>query len=194
MRARAILALVATLALASTCAPPAYALGTDRYDPEIRAAASRWLPGSDWLRYRSLLYQESKLNPEARSSAGAEGIAQFMPGTWAEVAPALGHGHLTRRHAQAAIEAGAYYLARQMRVWTEPRPYIEQRRLGESGYNGGTGNIIRAQRVCRQHCSPCRDWSQISRYLHHVTGHHADETRTYIQRIERWLRVMRASR
>lgn len=193
--------LIAALAL-TTCAAPAHALGTDRYDPEIRDAAEQWLPGADWLRYRSLLYQESQLDPGARSSAGAEGIAQFMSGTWAEVAPALGHGHLTRRHARAAIEAGAYYLARQMRIWTEDRPYIEKRRLGEASYNAGAGNIIQAQRVCRQGTGPCigqpgrrcRYWSDIGQYLHHVTGHHADETRTYIRRIERWLRVMRAQR
>lgn len=29
------------------------------------------------------LYQESGWNPDARSSAGAQGIAQFIPGTWA---------------------------------------------------------------------------------------------------------------
>lgn len=185
--------------LVSTChIVRADMLGTDDYDPLIMDASERWLPGSDWKRYRAQLYQESLLDPLATSHAGAQGIAQFMPGTWGEVAPLLGFDGLSPYLAEPAIEAGAFYLSKQMATWTEPRPYIEQRRLGESGYNAGTGNIIKAQWHCRNGCGPCgglcRDWSEIKLCLSLVTGRHSHETITYIERIERWLMYMRVSR
>jgi soluble lytic murein transglycosylase-like protein len=50
-----------------------------RYAPAISRAAQRWSVSGALL--AAQLYAESHFNPFARSSAGAEGIAQFMPGT-----------------------------------------------------------------------------------------------------------------
>lgn len=184
------------LCVACLLAGPAWALGTDIYDDRIYQANETWLPGQDWIRYRALLYQESRLQPDALSPVGAEGIAQFMPGTWGDVTKAMGMGAVSPRSASLAIEAGAFYLAGRMRFWTEPRPLLETRRLGEACYNAGCGNILSAQRVCR--ASPChgdcRYWSEIEVHLPQVTGRHADETRQYVERIEHWQRVMRVMR
>ena len=173
---------------------PAHALGTTRYDDDIRAASNRWLTGQDWIRYRALLWQESRLNPDAISPAGAEGIAQFMPGTWESVSRAIGAGALSPRMARPAIDAGAYYLSTRMRIWTEPRPLTERRRLGEACYNAGCGHIIQAQRLCRQYgVLQCRDWHEIQLFLPRVTGHHAAETMSYVASIEHWQRTMHAN-
>src|SRR5690606_20537269 len=56
----------------------------NEYNELIRLAAQKYLPGYDWRLYKAQLWQESKLNPYATSPAGAKGIAQFMPATWAE--------------------------------------------------------------------------------------------------------------
>jgi hypothetical protein len=50
-----------------------------RFAPLIISAAQRWSVSAQLL--AAQLYAESNFNPFARSSAGAEGIAQFMPGT-----------------------------------------------------------------------------------------------------------------
>jgi hypothetical protein len=51
----------------------------DRWAPAISRAAQRWNVGAALL--AAQLWQESRFNPFARSSAGAQGIAQFMPDT-----------------------------------------------------------------------------------------------------------------
>jgi len=50
-----------------------------RFAPLIIRAAQRWSVSAQLL--AAQLYAESNFNPFARSPAGAEGIAQFMPGT-----------------------------------------------------------------------------------------------------------------
>ena len=50
-----------------------------RFAPAIARAAQRWNVGAAVL--AAQLYAESGFNPFARSPAGAQGIAQFMPGT-----------------------------------------------------------------------------------------------------------------
>jgi hypothetical protein len=50
-----------------------------RFAPLIIRAAQRWSVSAHLL--AAQLYAESNFNPFARSPAGAEGIAQFMPGT-----------------------------------------------------------------------------------------------------------------
>jgi soluble lytic murein transglycosylase-like protein len=50
-----------------------------QWAPAISRAAQRWNVGAALL--AAQLYQESKFNPFAESGAGAQGIAQFMPGT-----------------------------------------------------------------------------------------------------------------
>ena len=51
----------------------------ERWAPAIGRAAQRWNVGAALL--AAQIMQESGFNPFARSGAGAQGIAQFMPGT-----------------------------------------------------------------------------------------------------------------
>ena len=51
----------------------------DRYAPMLARAAMRWNVSAALL--AAQLYAESNFNPFATSPAGAQGIAQFMPGT-----------------------------------------------------------------------------------------------------------------
>ncbi|MHB9860702.1 C40 family peptidase [Streptomyces sp. YIM S03343] len=64
-----------SVALAKGSVPAAY-----------RALVQRWgnlCPALNPALLAAQLYQESGFNPNARSAAAAEGIAQFIPGTWA---------------------------------------------------------------------------------------------------------------
>lgn len=161
---------------------------SDRYDPQIRAAAERWLPGWDWRWWKAQLYQESLLRADVCSHAGACGIAQFMPATWREVATQLRlPAGTTPFHADAAIDAGAYYMRRMRGVWTSRRSEDARRELAQASYNAGSGNILRAQRVCiAETRASCLTWAEVAQHLHRVTGRHSAETITYVQRIRRW--------
>lgn len=155
-----------------------------RYDAQIRAAVERhWSDHPDWLAWRAQLYQESRLRPDAVSPVGAAGLAQFMPGTWRDVARELRLPPGVSPHQDIAIDAGAYYMAKQRRAWSTPRPADERQRLAQASYNAGMGNILRAQ----ARCGGARDWADIVPCLPLVTGaRNAAETRGYVEAIARW--------
>lgn len=140
----------------------------------------------DWRWWKAQLYQESLLDPAAVSPVGARGLAQFMPGTWADIAPMLGYGHLSPHVAGPAIEAGAYYMRRLARGWSSPRPEIDRWNLARASYNAGFGNLLAAQRSCG---GPAL-YVEIVACLPQITGRHSRETLTYVERIRRWYEEM----
>ncbi|MDQ3937039.1 MAG: transglycosylase SLT domain-containing protein, partial [Actinomycetota bacterium] len=134
-----------------------------RYAPMIARAARRWGVSAQLL--AAQIYAESNFNPFARSPAGAQGIAQFMPGT----ARGLGlrnpfdpaqaidaQAHLMRDHlrrfgsvplALAAYNAGPAAVARCGCVppYAETRAYVAKivGLLGGAGEAGGFGFAVR---------------------------------------------------
>lgn len=184
--------LLAALLLAlglSAPAPEASAQGAfpTRYDADIRRAVARWWPaGPDWVWWRAQLWQESRFRPEAVSPVGAAGLAQFMPGTWADVSRQLRLPPGASPHQDIAIDAGAYYMARLMAGWRTERPQVERLRLAQASYNAGSGHIVKAQALC----DGARDWVDISPCLPRVTGHNARETQDYVRLIEAHRRRM----
>lgn len=160
----------------------------DKYDRSIKAAASRWMPGVPWRLYKAQLWQESRLDPAARSPAGAEGLAQFMPGTWADTMRALGTAGQPRTLAQPSIEAGAYYMSRLRGQWTTKRPEQDRHDLSLASYNAGLGNILAAQRACKMAVL----YQPIMACLPLITGRHAEETLNYAPLIRKWWSMMEA--
>lgn len=61
--------------------------------------------------------QESGFNPNARSSAGAEGIGQFMPGTWAGLIRRYGMQGASPWDPYAAIQVMARYMGGLIRQY-----------------------------------------------------------------------------
>lgn len=172
----------AILIMMVTIAPAAAGpLIPSTYDRQIRAAAETHLPGLPWTLYKAQLFQESRLKPDARSPVGAEGIAQFMPATWAEVSKAMGYGLVDRRMAEPSIAAGAFYMATLRKRWGDIGD-LERHRFAAGGYNAGNGSIGRARRACDG--SP--SWAVVAGCLPEITGRHAVETTTYVDRIWRW--------
>jgi soluble lytic murein transglycosylase-like protein len=123
-------AVTPTTALASTAAtgPSALPAGTP-YGAEITAAAQR--NGLDPALLAGLIKQESGFNPNAGSSAGAQGLCQLMPGT------ARGLGVTDLHDPVQSIEGGAKYLAQQLKTFNGD----VARAL--AAYNAGPGAVQR---------------------------------------------------
>jgi hypothetical protein len=93
----------------------------------IKLAEKYNLPRDVFL---SLVYQESKFNPEARSRRGAYGLAQLMPGTAADL-------RADRYDPAQNLDAGARYLRQQIdRFGSLP--------LALAAYNAGPTRVARA--------------------------------------------------
>lgn len=93
----------------------------------VRLAEKYNLPRDVFL---SLVYQESRFNPEARSPKGAYGLAQLMPGTASDL-------KADRYDPAQNLEAGARYL-RQLYDRFGSMP------LALAAYNAGPGKVMRA--------------------------------------------------
>jgi soluble lytic murein transglycosylase-like protein len=153
---------------------------TALYDPLIRLAAQDHLYGTDWRLLKAQLMAESALNPHAVSAAGARGIAQFMPDTWAEVTRAMGVPTANITDATFAIPACAFYMAQLLESWTAPRPPMDRYCLALASYNAGKGNLLKAQKLAGM----VNDYKSISAHLASVTGdRNAKETCEYVRRI-----------
>lgn len=99
--------------------------GNQQYDTWIKESASKHGVPANLL--SSLLDVESGYNPNAKSEAGAVGIAQFMPST------AEGMG-IDPTNPQEAIEGAARYLEEKYAKYGNWHQALE-------AYNGGDGNV-----------------------------------------------------
>jgi hypothetical protein len=99
-----------------------------RYAPMIARAAQRWSVSAQLL--AAQIYAESNFNPFARSPAGAQGIAQFMPGT------AHGMGLRDPFDPAQAIDAQAHLMRDLLRRFGSVP-------LALAAYNAGPGAVAR---------------------------------------------------
>jgi soluble lytic murein transglycosylase-like protein len=97
-----------------------------RFAPAISRAAQRWSVSGALL--AAQLYAESRFNPFARSPAGAQGIAQFMPAT------ARAYGLENPFDAAAAIDAQARMMRDLLRQFASVP-------LALAAYNAGPGAV-----------------------------------------------------
>ncbi len=97
-----------------------------RFAPAIARAAQRWSVSGALL--AAQLYEESHFNPFARSSAGALGIAQFMPAT------AAGYGLADPFDAERAIDAQAHLMRDLLRTFASVP-------LALAAYNAGPAPV-----------------------------------------------------
>ncbi|MEA2357894.1 MAG: hypothetical protein QOI62_1154 [Solirubrobacteraceae bacterium] len=95
----------------------------ERFAPAISRAAQRWSVSGALL--AAQLYAESHFNPFARSAAGAQGIAQFMPGTAAAV------GLADPFDAERAIDAQGHLMRDLLRTFASVP-------LALAAYNAGS--------------------------------------------------------
>lgn len=161
-------------------------LFADTYDDLIREAASDFLPGIDWRLGKAQLFQESRLDPNARSPVGALGLGQFMPGTWGDVTKALKMGLVDRRMVEPSILAWGYYMRQLRQRWKMPD--LERHKFALGGYNAGNGNVGRAYSACQQP----QTWDRLTECLPQITGRHSKETIGYVISIWKWWKALLA--
>lgn len=113
-----------------------------QYDELIKQHAQKI--GWDWRLIASLIYQESRFNPRARSWAGAEGLMQVMPAT----AKALGIKS-TSDPAQS-IRGGTNYLKMLYERFYDIPDSINRLQFALASYNCGYGHVRDAQRLAEE--------------------------------------------
>lgn len=108
-----------------------------------------------------------------------------MPMTWKDIAAELGIND--GPESVAAIDVGAYYMAKLRRMWRLDRSAAQRNELAQASYNAGAGNVLKAQRLC----DDARMWPEIAPCMARVTGdRNAAETTGYVRNIRRWWLMM----
>lgn len=93
--------------------------------------------GMNWLQLMAQGFQESALNPDAKSPAGAVGIMQLVPST-AEWLGVPNYGEV-----EGNIHAGAKYMDKLMKRWAKEPGITQDNRFYFSlaSYNAGPGRV-----------------------------------------------------
>jgi soluble lytic murein transglycosylase-like protein len=117
------------LGVAASPATAGTGSGDSPYSAQIDAAAQKY--GIDPALLKGLIQQESGFNPNAGSSAGAQGLTQLMPGT------AKSLGCTNPLDPAQSIDAGARYLRQQLDT------FGGDVRKALAAYNAGPGAVQR---------------------------------------------------
>lgn len=128
-----------------------------RYDRLIRkhAAVINW----DWRLLASLIYQESRFNPRARSWAGAGGLMQLMPAT----ARQLGVGNVYRP--ESNISGGVRFLRYLKKKWQHIEDEEERLKFVLASYNAGPGHVEDARRLAAEYGRNPDLWDRNTAYF-----------------------------
>ena len=151
-RASAVVAIpvavvIATMAVILGVSAPAAARLNDAVPAEFRGfieQAAEDCPGLPAEVLAAQLQQESGFNPAAVSPAGAMGIAQFMPGTWAAWGrDANGNGVASPFEPADAIDAQGRFMCDLLRRAETSGLTGGPIQLALAGYNAGWGAVLR---------------------------------------------------
>jgi len=119
-----------------------YSLNTNtisQYDELIKKRAEMldW----DWRLLASLIYQESRFDPRAKSWAGAGGLMQVMPATAKEL------GIKDRSNPAQSVIGGTKYLQQLWQRFDSISDDTQRIKFVMASYNCGHGHVLDAQRL-----------------------------------------------
>lgn len=159
----------------------------DKYDRYFKKNTKHYFgPAIDWHWFKAQGIAESRLNPKAKSKAGAIGIMQIMPRTYKEIIkkqPNLGSIEEPRWNIAAAI----YYNRQLYKRWKKRKvPPDERLEFTFASYNAGFSRVLKALKKARETKKlppeEVKKWEKISPYA-------PPETRHYIRRIDSLMQV-----
>jgi membrane-bound lytic murein transglycosylase MltF len=136
-----------------------------RLAPLFERYAARY--GFDWLLVAAQGYQESRLDPTARSDAGAVGVMQLLPSTAADV------GITDLTDPEANVHAGVKYLRHLVDRYFDDDGLdpINRTFFAMAGYNAGPSRIARLRRVAAERgLDPDRWFDQVERVVAEEVG------------------------
>ena len=136
-----------------------------------------------WPWFKAQAIAESSLDPTAKSSAGAFGVMQLMPGTSGDMARKLAIRD-TPAVPHVNIRMGIAYDRQCWDIWKKESG-IERVRFMLGSYNAGPGNILKAQKLAGAAKMPTDRWEFIAMCLPEITGKRSAETINYVAKIER---------
>jgi membrane-bound lytic murein transglycosylase F len=163
-----------------------------KYDKYFSKYSKRYFgPGFDWHYFKAQAIAESRLQADAASTIGAQGIMQIMPATFAEILQKNPSIKGTRKQPRWNIAAGIYYDRTIWNLWTAERPFKDRINFMFGSYNAGKGNILKAQKIADAQAINPNLWQSIELALPKVTGKRSKETIGYVRKIERIKEVLR---
>lgn len=121
---------------------PFYSLNQEQispFDPLIKEEARQL--GWDWKLLASMVYQESRFDPEATSWSGARGLMQLMPATAEEL------GVSDRRDATESLKGGIRYLNQLYRRFDEVPDSLQRIKFTLAAYNCGYSHVADARKL-----------------------------------------------
>jgi len=148
---------------------------SSEYDDHFRKYSKRYFgPNFDWRWFKAQAITESHLNPTAISSAGAQGLMQILPTTFADIRAENPH-YIDIYTPKWNIAAGIFY---NRYLFTHKRlsNLGEEQRLMTTfaAYNAGLGGVINA---LNKTAPPADRWQKIS-------PNAPWETQLYVKRIQ----------
>ena len=113
------------------------------YDKYIKKYSEE--AGWDWRLVASMIYQESRFNPDAKSWAGAFGLMQFMPATGQRF------GVNAASSVERQIKAGINYINWLDKRLVSIQDKEERKKFVLASYNVGLGHILDARKLAEKY-------------------------------------------
>jgi len=125
-----------------------------QYEAIIKRAAKQY--GFDWRLIAAIMYQESHLDPKARSHRGVRGLMQLTELTAKEM------GVTDRLDARQSIMGGVKYLKKLYQRYDEAQD-LDRILITLAGYNVGPRHVSDAQRIARKQGLDPYKWSSLEK-------------------------------
>ena len=157
---------------------------TSRYDSYFRKYSKRYFgPTYDWRLFKAQAMAESNLVPTARSSAGARGLMQLMPSTYAAIASTR-PDYAAIDDPQSNIGAGIRHDRDLWNIWVDHVTADDQDRFMFGSYNAGEMTIVRARVAAKRAQLDPAEWGSVVQVAPKVPRWRYRETLGYVTTIE----------